>query len=125
MNLLPDWLTGFDRENYERGREADRLNRGITEDLKARGLINSPDFNTAIRNYDEADNFDPDDAITDAFNEGLDDGATNIRNAVGSTINGIVFTPLKIIPWQVWLALAGYAAFRLGLFNGILAKAKR
>lgn len=122
MSWLPDWLTGFDRENYDAGVEADRKNRAITEDLHNRQLISDKEYQDAVDNYDEAAAYNPDQEIGDAFNQGLDEGATNIRNAVGGTVNTLVGTPLKLIPWQLWLAGGLYLAWRLGAFSGLLKR---
>ena len=120
MSWLPNWLTGHDETAYQEGLEADRKNAAITEDLKRRGLITDADYQIAQEHYAAAAAYDPDAAIQDAFEEGWDEGADNIRNAVGSTINAVVGTPLKLIPWQLWLAAGIYLAFRLGLFDGVL-----
>lgn len=120
MSWLPDWLTGFDREEYEKGLEADRKNREITEDLHNRRLISDTDYQAALDNYDAAAEYDPDEDISNAFSQGFDEGADNIRNFLGDTINTTVGTPFKLIPWQVWLAGALYLAWQLGLFKGLV-----
>lgn len=119
MSWLPDWITGFDRANYEAGVEADRRNADITEDLRRRGLITEGEAQASRVNYAE---IDPDEEIDQAFLDGLDEGASNIRNFAGDTINTVVGTPLKLIPWQVWLAAALYAAWYFGLLKGVLKK---
>jgi hypothetical protein len=60
--------------------------------------------------------------VGDSFEQGWNEGADNIRNTVGSTINTVVGTPLKLIPWQLWLAGAVYLAFRLGLLNKLFQR---
>ena len=124
MSWLPDWITGYDRTAYEEGLQADAKNRALTEDLRNRGLITEQDYRAAQQHYDASAAYNPDAEITDAFDEGLNDGAANIRNTIGGAINLGIGTPLKLIPWQVWVALAIYVAWRLGAFNGILAKGK-
>lgn len=124
MSWLPDWITDFDRTAYEEGLEADRKNRELTEDLRRRGLISQENYDIAARHYEESLGYDPDAAIADSFEEGFYEGADNIRNFAGDTINTVVGTPLRLIPWQVWLAGAIYLGWRLGLFNGLLKPAK-
>ena len=124
MSWLPDWLTGHDADNYEAGLEADRKNRALTDDLHNRGLITDADYAVANGHYDEAAAYDPGAEIDAAFMEGLDDGADNIRGGLTSTLNTVIGTPLKLIPWQVWVGAAGYVAWRLGVFDGILKRAK-
>lgn len=124
MSFLPDWVTGFDRENSEAGLEADRRNAELTEDLRRRQLISDQEARESQQRINDSLSYDPDDAIGEAFGEGFDDGADNIRGAVGSTINAAVGTPLKLIPWQLWIALALYGAWKLGLFKTLLSKVK-
>lgn len=119
MSWLPDWVTGFDRENYEAGLEADRKNAAITEDLRRRQLISEDDARTAQLHYAQSAAYDPDAAINEAFLEGLDDGADNIRGAVGGTIDTVLGTLLKTIPWQLWLIGLVVAAWKLGLLDGV------
>jgi hypothetical protein len=57
-----------------------------------------------------------------AFDTGWNEGAANIRHTIGATVDGIVVTPFKVIPWQVWLIAAGFGAWKLGLLDGILRK---
>lgn len=56
--------------------------------------------------------------VSQAFDEGLAQGADNIRNAVGNTINRTVGSAFSIIPWQVWIAAGVFAAFYFGLIPG-------
>lgn len=58
--------------------------------------------------------------VEGAFWEGWNEGADKIRNGIGSTINTAVGTPFKLIPWQVWLALALWGAWKLGLLKSLL-----
>jgi len=125
MSFFPDWLTGLDRNNVDAGNKADTLNRQLTEDMKSKGLISEQDYNTAIKHYDASASEDVDEEINQASLEGLNQGAENIRNSIGATINLGIGTPLKLIPWQVWLAAGLYVAWRLGVFNGILGKVRR
>ena len=117
-----DFFTGFDRENYEAGLEADRRNAAITEDLRRRQLISEQEARESQQRINDSLAYDPDAAIGDAFGEGIDEGAASIRGTIGSTINAAIGTPLKLIPWQLWVALALYGAWHLGLFKGVLKK---
>ena len=124
MSWLPDWLTGFDRANYNAGLAADEKNRQLTEDLHNKGVIDDKDYKAAIDSYDAAAAYSPDAAISEDFNKGLDEGAANIRGAVGGTVNSLISTPLKLIPWQLWVLGGLYAAFRLGAFRSLLSKSR-
>jgi hypothetical protein len=117
MSWLPDWITGYDRDAYEQGLEADKKNRAITEDLHNQGLITDKEYKEAIDHYDAAAAYNPDAEINAATQQGLDSGADNIRGFLGGVIDKVATTPLRIIPWQVWLALGLYVAWRLGWFK--------
>lgn len=46
---------------------------------------------------------DPKTSVAGGFQEGLAEGAANIRNTVGGGINALVRTGVGVIPWQVWV----------------------
>jgi hypothetical protein len=48
-----------------------------------------------------------------SFVEGAKQGAGNVRNTIGSTISGTLKTIGSLLPWQVWVILAGVAVFYL------------
>lgn len=122
MSWLPDWLTGFDSANYQAGIDADQRNAQITEDLRRKGMITDAEAAQSDQRYADSQAYDPHGAIDQAFGQGLDEGAANIRKGIGGAVNGIVGTPLKLIPWQLWLAGALYLAWRLGAFKNLLSK---
>jgi hypothetical protein len=45
------------------------------------------------------------------FNEGLKEGATNIRKALSKAFNKGAGLTLQLVPWQVWAVAAGYLLF--------------
>ena len=98
MSWLPDWLTGFDRENYERGLEAERKSQELNKGLLERGLIDEQTFRESEANFARDDNFDPDAEINAGFVEGLNEGVNNVRGTIGS----VVSFPFRLIPWQLW-----------------------
>jgi len=55
--------------------------------------------------------------VANAFDEGLSEGASNIRGAVGGTINRTVGSLLSTIPWQLWLVIAAVVIFQRSLFR--------
>lgn len=57
-----------------------------------------------------------------AFGEGFEEGASNIRGAIGGTVNAVVTTPFRVIPWQLWIAGLLFAAWKLGLLDGLLRR---
>lgn len=125
MSWLPDWLTGFDRENYERGKAADAQNRQLTEELLEQGRIGQFEYKQAMAHYDAADAEDPDAEIDSAFNEELNDRTAAVRNFASGGINAIFKSVFGTIPWQVWIGVGLYVAWRLGLLKGIFGKFSR
>jgi hypothetical protein len=125
MSWLPDWLTGFDRENFERGQQADNANAELQKSLHDRGLISDENYQISLDHYAADDAFDPDEQIVGAFDDELADRTKAVRDFASGAIGASLKATLGLIPWQVWLGVAGYVAWRLGVFNGVLAKAKR
>jgi hypothetical protein len=58
--------------------------------------------------------------VNESFVEGLQEGVANIRNRIGAATQFAVTTPLKLIPWQVWVIAA--IALALYLFGPRLLK---
>jgi hypothetical protein len=123
MSWLPNWILGVDEDPAEterRGAAGDDANAALNAQLHDQGLLSDSDYRITQAHIDQGRLVNVDSQINAAFWEGVDDGAANIRGAVGSTINTAIGTPLKLIPWQLWVAGALYLAFRLGLLDGIL-----
>lgn len=98
-------------------RGLDELNRKRLEDAKIsaeeyerrRGVLTSWAFPTTDLGEGPGKLFEqPGASPAEGFQEGLADGADNIRKFVSKGINGVVGTSLRIIPWQVWAGLAIY-----------------
>jgi hypothetical protein len=107
------------------GEEADRRNREITEDLRRRGLITEDEYQTALDHYaadDAADYYEK--QLEESFDEGLAEGAANIRRLLGLPFDKLLPTLPKLIPWQVWLILGLYLAWQLGWLNKLVGKAR-
>lgn len=124
MGLFSRIFYGVDID--EEQARADRLDAELAA-LNAQRLADAKwdreQFEAAERNRLRGATPDIEGDVRAAFQEGLDDGAGNIRGSIGGTINALVATPLKIIPWQLWLAGALYLAWRLGAFKGLLKRA--
>lgn len=110
MSWLPDWVTGFDREAYEAGLEADKRNAEITEGLRERGRMSEEDYQVASEHYADAAAYDPDKAINEATAEGFQDGIRNVRGTLGD----ILSVPFKLIPPIGWVIIAGVAFWYMG-----------
>lgn len=126
--LLDKWF-GVDDEE-KRAAELDAKLAALNRQKLEEGKVSQDLFDTweANRIKAGADGLGGDaefsDDIDQAFMEGMDEGADNIRGLATDTINTVVGTPLKIIPWQIWLAAGLYLAWHLGLFKGIMKKAR-
>ena len=142
---LPNFLTGYDEENYASGLEADRkrqdLNKKKQDKIAAAIKYGEswydedsygPTWYKATVDNDarsagiaDGSGRSPDEFIADGFKQGADEAAARMRKAIGSTVSAVALTPLKIIPWNVWLilGLAGFIYF--GGLKMIMGKAAR
>jgi hypothetical protein len=81
----------------------------------------TPEQDAGVQSRAAASVIDVKGEVSEEFYTGLGEGVANVRRFIGSGINTTVLTPLKLIPWQVWLILA--AALFLWLGGGVwLAK---
>jgi hypothetical protein len=125
MSWFLDKLYGIDEEE-KRAAELDAANRDLLAKKHDAGKITDAIYKESLKNYDKGglDGLGGDgefsDDIDQAFLDGLDEGAANERGIFSSTINTLIGTPLKLIPWQVWIAAGLYVGWRLGLFDGLL-----
>ena len=113
-------LFGVDEENLRAGEEADRRNAELTAQYAAR-LAEQGRQHEAERllaesqvHYDQS-RIDADAQVYEAFGEGLDEGASNVRGFIGDTVGAAVSTPFKLIPW--WILLLGAAGVALWFFG--------
>jgi hypothetical protein len=112
MSWLPNWILGTDPEDDERrGLEADEANQRLNQQMHDQGLLSDENYRIAQANIDKGRINDASAEIDQAFLEGLDEGAGNIRRGIGGTINTVIGTPLKLIPLNLWLIIIGAAAF--------------
>jgi len=118
-----DFFTGIDSEE-EQARQ-DKLDAALrAENEKDRAKYGEDWFAQASAHVDQGAIPDVAGEVDDAFWDGWQDGADNIRNGIGSTINTVTGSAFSVIPWQVWLAGAAYIAWQMGAFKGLLAKVK-
>lgn len=67
--------------------------------------------------------------VSDAFAEGWDQGAGNVRRFVGDTVSATTGTVFKLLPWWLWLVLLVAGAFILnqqtgGLLSSLVRRKK-
>jgi hypothetical protein len=119
MGLFSRIFYGVDLD--EEQERADRLDRELAA-LNAQRLrdakYSKEQFEAAEANRIRSQTPDIDGDVRAAFDEGLDEGASNIRNFLGKPFEILPALP-KIIPWQVWVAVGLYVAWRFGLFKGV------
>lgn len=72
-------------------------------------------YSQSQRNLETSRTGNIDAEIQEAFGEGVDEGAANIRGTIGGTVNASAKL-FKIIPWQVWVI--GAVALFLWLGGG-------
>jgi hypothetical protein len=126
MGFLPDWLTGFDRENFEAGQRADAANAAITRNLYEQGKIDAATLQEAENHY-ASGNIDPDYEIEAAFDEGLQEGAANVTAVISKPFEiagTAVGSVLKALPWWLWIAGLAFLAFYLWPVLGPLLGAR-
>ncbi len=68
---------------------------------------------------------DATDEVTTSFIEGAGEGLANVKAAVRDVTNSTVFGVLGFVPPVVWVGLAVYAAWSLGLFHAGVRVARR
>ena len=139
---LFDYFTGFDRENYEAGLEADRKRIALNAAQLARrrdeaedeyDLIIADELQAAYAKNDYAGRgtgsggpnaLNPDAEIGQAFLDGLKDGRDGIRKTLGQIINEFLKNTLGLVPWQLWVAGIVVALWYLGWIPKLLNRAQ-
>ena len=113
MSFLPDWLTGYDAANAQAAREKEAQ---YARDLEARGRSYVPPANDSWTPSEEAAR----NSITDAFQDGLNDGRRNTNNFIAGAISQV----LKSVPVVVWLCLAVVVFYWMGGFTWLARRTK-
>lgn len=127
MSLL-SWISGYDTENADRAAAADAELRALNErravtlgaDWKAK-----VDANYATDAY--LDQAGAERAIGEAFDEGWKDGQRNVSGFIGKSFGvvGDVFKSILFgIPIWVWVLGGLFLAWKLGLLEKLLRKAR-
>lgn len=112
------WLS---QEDIDRGRDAtnklDELNRKAFEV----GKINDQEYQerTARLHSTDVENLltDPNSSPLQGFKEGFEEGAANVQSAIKETIRAPITFGLGAIPWQAWLIVGLFVAWKLGAFK--------
>ena len=114
---LIDWFTGEDSERDqaildETDRRLAQLNQERADRLRQQGKDREAEAYLAETqaNLNRGKVNDVAGQVDDAFYQGLNEGAANIRGSIGSTLGAALQAPFKLLPWWVILG-AGIAAF--------------
>lgn len=127
MSLLNPWgifTGGIDLDEEQRRSDALDAAKAVQDDrARARGLW-TPEQSAGVEQRAAASVLDVDAEVSAEFNAGLSEGVDNVRKTIGGAINTTVFTPLKLIPWQLWIIGAVVLFFYLGGGVWLLRQAK-
>ena len=127
----PNWLTGYDEENAQRGAAAAAERERIRQNEIAAGKFDPDALRRMQQDYASEVPFGvaaQEASIDEAFDEGWQEGRQNISSTIKNTLNRIVADPLRAVigglPWWLWvggaLALFGW----LGGFGWVAKKVK-
>lgn len=126
MSWLPDWLTGYDRENAQRAEQAEARLKVLN---LSDGLVYGPEWVEAVNaNYAAQEQFTveaQDDAIGTAFAQGAAEGLKSTQDKFKGFLNGLGLGVLGFIPWWAWLVAAGYLAWKLGAVDWLKRRIAR
>lgn len=112
-----DFFTGVDSEQVQA--DLDRTDAALERlnKEKASRLAEQQGQEAADKYYAEFQKHQDDSYIADveqevnnAFHEGLEEGADNIRGGIGKTVGAVLKAPFQLVPWWILLG-AAVAAF--------------
>lgn len=114
---LDKLFLGTDLEaEQQRSNALDAQLKAENDKLLARGVWTDEDYAKYLDDLnrkESAYNQNVDSEVNAAFVEGLNDGVANIRDKIGKATTFAVSTPLKLIPWQIWVIGLAVLAFYL------------
>jgi len=106
LGTIEGWFTGVDiNAEQQKANTLDAELARINEEAYQRGHIDDSVYQQTRQHIDQqtADSQDYAGQVGTAFGEGIQEGAANIRRGIGATINSIVGTAFRIVPWQLWV----------------------
>jgi len=129
LATVEGWFTGVDlNAEQAKANTLDAELARVNEAAYQRGHIDDATYQQTRQHIDQqvADSQDYAGQVGTAFGEGIQEGADNIRRGIGGTINSIVGTALRIVPWQVWvIALVGALIYFWPLVRAFVSKATK
>ena len=116
------------QDEIDRGRTADSRLEEVNRQAFERGVWDEATY-ADVRARAEAGNMqsvieNPDSSPWSGFKEGAAEGAANMQGTIKSALAAPFNFTLGAIPWQVWLVVGVFVAWRFGLLQGLL-KARR
>jgi hypothetical protein len=127
MATISHWLFGIDTDaEMARGQALDNTIHQQNLELLNRGVWTQEQFDAAEGRAATGATPDVNAEVMASFKEGAGEGLTNVQQAVKSTATDFLSAGIRgvtgFIPWWLWLAGAGYLAFRLGLVGKIMSR---
>jgi hypothetical protein len=110
-----DALAAKDQQTDAQLRE---LNQGLVD----KGVWTQQQLDDSNARFDAYD-YNYGEQVNTTFSDTVTDQANQFRRAVDAFISGSIGTGLRLIPIWVWVFLAVFLAWKLGLFKRLLAKA--
>lgn len=114
------------QEEIDRGRAADTALEEMNRKAFARGKITQAELDrrSAVVATQSTDAIitDPESGMGASIVSGLSEGIANVQSTVKESIRAPINFGFGMIPWQAWLILAVYLAYRFGLFEKLKAK---
>ena len=113
MSFLPDWLTGYDRDNAARAADSDAVRQRLNEEKLAAGSWTLAQYQQAAQQMTDSQ-FDADAQIAGAFTEEWNARRDALTAGASSFLSGALKDIWRAVPLAVWLLLAAGLFFWLG-----------
>lgn len=111
MSWLGDLFLGGEKA---RGEELDQKIRDLNAQKEAKGVITAGQRAAYDAALESESSVIWDRQVNDDFSAGIDEGYQNVTGGIKSAINAPARFLWDSIPWWVWLALVGVAAWQIG-----------
>lgn len=117
-----------DQETVDSGRAADSQLEALAKRDLDRGIYSPEQYQVTMDRL-AANKFEPggifDQEGTDVvggFMDGAKEGLNNIQTSVKESVRGTINFSLGFIPWQAWILIALYLAWRFGWLKKLVSK---
>ncbi len=114
------------QDEIDRGRALDNRLDASNRVAFERGLVSEKQYQESTARLADASLANlltnPDSSPWQGFQEGAAEGAKSMQEGIKKGLAAPFNFTFGAIPWQVWLVLGGYIAWRLGLLDGIFRR---